>query len=116
MIRRHREFGFICPAFSVGLSGNGFLLPQSRAQLLRRSLIAGASTRQLMGRYLWQIHCDGEEFWRLPVVVAWARHRSQAEPFLAIKAAHVRLVRQQLQPLAGRDVALSFTPRLAPLR
>ena len=47
-------------------------------------------------------------------MVAWARHASQPETFLAIKAGHPRLVRQQLKPLAGRDVELSFSPRPAP--
>jgi hypothetical protein len=45
--------------------------------------------------------------------VAWARHRTHPEPFLAIKASHPRLVRQQLKALAGADVELSFSPRPA---
>jgi hypothetical protein len=114
MFLRNREFGFICPAFSIGLSGDGFLLPRSRNQLLRKSLLEQAKTRDLTGRYTWEIHHDGAEFWSLPVVVTWARHRTQSEPFLAIKANHPRLVRQQLKPLAGQDVELSFSPRLAP--
>jgi hypothetical protein len=113
MYIKNREFGFLCPAFSISLSG-GFLLPRSRRQLLLRSLLAGASTRDLTGRYTWDIHYEGTQHWSLPVVVAWARHPSQAETFLAIKAGHPRLVRQQLKPLAGCDVELSFSPRLAP--
>jgi hypothetical protein len=114
MFIKNREFGFLCPAFSISLSAGGFLLPRSRRQLLRRSLLAGAKTRDLTGRYTWEIHHEGAEFWSLPVVVAWARHPSQPEPFLAIRAGHPRLVRQQLKPLAGCDVELSFSPRLAP--
>jgi hypothetical protein len=113
MLARNREFVFICPVFSVGLSGNGFLLPRSRRQLLRRSLLPRAKTRDVTGRYTWEIHCDGAEFWSLPVVVTWARHHSQSEPFLAIKTNHPALVRQQLKPLAGADVELSFLPRAA---
>ena len=114
MFIKNREFGFLCPAFSVSLSADGFLLPRSRRQLLRRSLLGGAKTRDVTGRYTWEIHHEGAAYWSLPVVVAWARHASQPEPFLAIKAGHPRLVRQQLKPLAGRDVELSFSPRLAP--
>jgi hypothetical protein len=105
-----REFGFICPDFSLGLSANGFLLPRSRQELLRRSLIAGAKTHHLIGRYTWAIHHEGSEYLSLPVVVAWARHRSYPEPFLAIRARHPRLVLQQLKALAGADVEISFSP------
>ena len=108
-----REFGFICPDFSLSLSANGFLLPRSRRALLGRSLIIGAKTRHLTGAYVWEIHHNGAEFWSLPVVVAWARHRTHPEPFLAIRASHPRLVRQQLKALAGADVELSFSPRSA---
>ena len=112
MLAKHREFGFICPEFSIGVSANGFLLPRSRRQLLGKSLLSGAKTRHLTGRYVWEIHHEGAQYWSLPVVVAWARHRIHPEPFLAIKASHPRLVRQQLKPLAGSDVELSFSPRL----
>jgi|SRR5687768_3107183 len=114
MYLKTREFGFLCPAFSLSLTRAGFLLPRSRRQLLHRSLISGAKTRDLTGRYTWEIHHDGAEFWNLPVVVAWARHRTQPEPFLAIRAGQPRLVLQRLKPLAGGDVELSFSPRLAP--
>ena len=111
MFPRKREFGFICPDFSLSLSGDGFLLPRSRKELLRRSLLGVTHARELTGRYTWEIHHAGEEFWNLPVVIAWGRHPSQAEPFLAIRAPHPRLVRQQLRDLAGSDVELSFAPR-----
>lgn len=114
MPANHREFGFICPDFSLGLSRDGFLVPRSRRQYLVKSLLRDASTRHLTGRYTWEIHHDGAEYWSLPVVVTWARHRTHPEPFLAIKAQHPRLVRQQLKALAGSDVELSFSPRLAP--
>jgi hypothetical protein len=113
MLLKNREFGFICPDFSLGLSGDGFLLPRSRRELLGRSLLRAARLRQLTGRYTWEIHHDGAEFWSLPVVVAWARHRAHPEPFLAIRTRHPRLVRQQLKALAGADVEISFSPRLA---
>lgn len=113
MPARSREFGFICPDFSLSLSANGFLLPRSRRELLGSSLIVGANTRHLTGAYVWEIHHNGAEFWKLPVVVAWARHHSHPEPFLAIRASQPRLVRQQLKALAGADVELSFSPRPA---
>lgn len=114
MLKKNREFGFICPEFSIGVSGDGFLLPRSGKRLLRRSLLIGARTRDLTGRYTWEIHHEGAQYWSLPVVVAWARHRTEPEPFLAIRARHPRLIRQQLKPLAGSDVELSFSPRLEP--
>jgi hypothetical protein len=113
MLLKHREFGFICPEFSLSLSRNGFLLPRSRRELLGKSLVVGAKTPHLTGRYTWDIHYEGTEYWSLPVVVTWARHRLHPEPFLAIKASHPRLVRQQLKPLAGSDVEISFSPRPA---
>lgn len=113
MLLKNREFGFICPEFSLGLSGDGFLLPRSRKELLGKSLLSAAKTRQLTGRYTWEIHHEGAEYWNLPVVVTWARHRAHPEPFLAIKAHHPRLVRQQLKALSGADVEISFSPRLA---
>ena len=81
--------------------------------LLGKSLLGAAKTRHLTGRYTWEIHHEGAEYWSLPVVVAWARHRLHPEPFLAIRASHPRLVRQQLKPLAGSDVEISFSPRPA---
>jgi hypothetical protein len=113
MLLKHREFGFICPDFSLGLSANGFLLPRARGELLGKSLLRAARTRHLTGRYDWEIHHDGAQFWSLPVVVTWARHRTQPEPFLAIKVRHPRLVRQQLKALWGAEVEISFSPRLA---
>ena len=110
MSLKTREFGFICPDFSLSLSSNGFLVPRSRRELLGRSLITGAKTRHLVGRYTWEIHHGGEEYWSLPVVVTWARHRTYPEPFLAIRASHPRLVLQQLKALVGKDVELSFSP------
>ena len=111
MSLKTREFGFICPDFSLSLSANGFLLPRSRRELLGRSLIPRAKSHHLIGRYTWEIHHEGAEYWSLPVVVTWGRHRTYPEPFLAIRAPHPRLIRQQLKALVGTDVELSFSPR-----
>jgi hypothetical protein len=112
---RKREFGFVCPAFTVGISGDGFLLPRSAKQLLRRSLItAKVATRDITGRYFMAIHHQGEQFCNLPVIVAWAHHPSLANAFLALKVPDEHKLRRSLKPLAGKDVELVFRPRLAP--
>lgn len=115
LFARKREFGFVCPAFSLGVSGDGFVLPRSAKQLLRRSLItAKVATRDITGRYYMAIHHDGTQFCNLPVIVAWASHPSLGNPFLALKVLDEQKLRRLLKPLAGEDVELVFRPRLAP--
>jgi hypothetical protein len=112
---RKREFGFVCPAFSMGISGDGFLLPRSAKQLLRRSLISTkVATRDITGRYYMAIHYEGEQFCSVPVIVAWASHPSLSNAFLALKVSDEQKLRRSLKPLAGKDVELVFRPRLAP--
>jgi hypothetical protein len=112
---RKREFGFVCPAFTMGLSGDGFLLPRSAKQLLRRSLITGkVATRDITGRYYLAIHHQGAQFCNVPVIVAWANHPSLSNAFLALKVPDEQKLRRSLKPLAGQDVELVFRPRLAP--
>ena len=115
LFARKREFGFICPAFSMGVSGDGFLLPRSGKQLLRRSLISEkVATRDITGRYFMAIHHQGAQFCNVPVVVAWASHPSLANPFLALKAPDEQKLQRSLRLLAGEEVELVFRPRLAP--
>ena len=115
LFARKREFGFVCPAFSIGLSGDGFLLPRSARQLLRRSLIsAKVPTRDITGRYYMAVHYQGAQFCSVPVIVAWASHPSLGNGFLAIKAADEHDLRRSLRALVGKDVELVFRPRLAP--
>jgi hypothetical protein len=113
---RKREFGFLCPDFSLGVSDDGFLLPRSRKQLLKRSLLgAKVATRDLTGRYSLKVHCEGAVLFELPVIVAWATHRSlKLDLFLALKVRDPHALRRQLKPWAGKDVELSLQPRLAP--
>jgi len=113
---RKREFGFICRAFSIDMSGDGFLLPRSKKQLLKRSLLPpNVATRDLTGRYTLDIHHGGGEFCKLAVIVAWATHKAlRSEAFLAMKARDPHTVRRFLRALEGKDVELSFRPRLAP--
>jgi hypothetical protein len=114
LFARKREFGFVCPAFTLGLAGNGFLLPRSAKQLLRRTLIPGkVATRDITGRYFLAIHHEGVQFCNLPVIVAWASHPSLGNPFLAIKVPDEPKLRRLLKPLLGKDVELVFRPRLA---
>jgi hypothetical protein len=111
---RKREFGFVCPAFTLDVAPNGFLLPQSARQLLRRSLIpAKVATRDITGRYFMAIHFQGAQFCNVPVIVAWASHPSLGNGFLAIKVLDEPKLRQLLKPLVGKDVELVFRPRLA---
>jgi hypothetical protein len=115
LFARKREFGFLCPAFSLGVAGNGFLLPRSAKQLLRRSLItAKVATRDITGRYFMAIHHAGEQVCNAPVIVAWASHPSQVNAFLALKVPDEQKLRRALRMLTGKDVELSFRPRLAP--
>jgi hypothetical protein len=115
LFARKREFGFLCPAFTMGVSGDGFLLPRSAKQLLRRSLItAKVPTRDITGRYFMAIHHQGAQFCNVPVIVAWASHPSFANPFLALKVSDEQKLRRSLKALLGKDVELVFRPRLAP--
>jgi hypothetical protein len=115
LFARKREFGFLCPAFTMGISGDGFLLPRSAKQLLRRSLItAKVATRDITGRYFMAIHYQGSQFCNVPVIVAWASHPSFGNAFLAVKVSDEQKLRRSLKPLVGKDVELVFRPRLAP--
>jgi hypothetical protein len=115
LFARKREFGFICPGFTIGVSGDGFLLPRSARQLLRRSLIpAKVATRDITGRYFMAIHHQGTQFCNVPVIVAWANHPSLGTAFLAVKVSDEQKLRRSLKQLAGEEVELVFRPRLAP--
>jgi hypothetical protein len=115
LFARKREFGFVCPAFTMGISGDGFLLPRSAKQLLRRSfIIAKVATRDITGRYFMAIHHEGVQVCIVPVIVAWASHPSLSNAFLALKAPDEQKLRRSLKPFAGKDVELVFRPRLAP--
>jgi hypothetical protein len=115
LFARKREFGFVCPSFTIGLSGDGFLLPRSAKQLLRRSLITvKVPTRDITGRYFMAIHHQGAQVCNVAVIVAWASHPSHASAFLAVKAPDEHKLQRSLKSLSGEDVELVFRPRLAP--
>jgi len=106
-----REFGFICGNFSVGMSSNGFVLPGSDDQPFRKSLIPDADQGDVTGDYTLLVHHSGDVVCETPVQVGWARHRSQTEPFLGIKADDPNALRMLLGVYAGKHVELQFTPR-----
>lgn len=116
MYLRKREFGFLCPDFSLGVSEDGFLLPRSHKHLLKRSLIGlNVATRDLTGRYNLSVHCEGKQFCELQVIVTWGTHHSlKANPFLALKVRDADKVRRHFKPVIGKDVEISLKPRLAP--
>jgi hypothetical protein len=108
-----REFGFVCPAFSLSISRDGFLLPRSARQVLQRSLIAEkVATRDITGRYVLASHHQGQQFCHVPVIVAWASHPSLGDGFIAFKVPDGQKLRRSLKPLTGKDVELVFRPRL----
>lgn len=116
LFMRKREFGFICPRFGIGMSGDGFLLPRSEDELLKRALLGlHVATTHLTGRYTLEVHCDGTQFAKADVIVAWGTHRTHPQDaFLALKVKDPGKLRRVLRPLLGKDVGLSFRPRLAP--
>jgi hypothetical protein len=114
-VKTRRTFGFVCPQFSVDVSASGFLLPRSRGATLAKRLLPEVATASVSGRYNITVHEGGAEAWRLPALVAWARHRAGAGPFLAFKVAKRAEALRRLAALAGRDVELEFVPRAVPL-
>jgi hypothetical protein len=82
-VKKRRTFGFVCPQFSVDVSASGFLLPRSRGATLAKRLLPDVATASVSGRYNITVHVGGAEACRLPALVAWARHRAGAGPFLA---------------------------------
>ena len=116
LFMRKREFGFICPRFTIGMSGDGFLLPRSENHLIKRTLLApDVPTRNLTGRYTLEVHCNGVQVLKTDVIVAWGNHRAHAEDaFLALKVRDPAKLRRLLRPLMDKNVGLSFRPRLAP--
>src|ERR1041384_810086 len=114
LFARKREFGFVCPSFSIGVSGDGFLLPRSAKQLLRRSLSpAKVPTRDINGRYFMAVRHQGAQVCNVAVIVAWASHPSYANAFLAVKVPDEHKLQRSLKPLSGQAVELVFRPRPA---
>lgn len=104
-------FGFCCGSFSVALSGNDMVLPGSKNQPLRRSLIGAADMNDAAGQYTMRVKSEGTWVCDLPVHVYWVGHSSQPEPFLGIRSESSAELRAALAVYEGRNVELEFVPR-----
>jgi hypothetical protein len=103
-----REFGLICGDFSVGVS-NEFLLPKSEEVYIGRSVIPAGDPDEVAGRFLMRVYNDGHMVCNAKVEVTWSAHKSQAEPFLAIKVDDASALGESLGKFGGKQVELRFT-------
>lgn len=103
-------FGFRCGSFSVALSGNDMVLPGSKNQPLRRSLIGVKDINDAAGQYTMRVKSEEEWVCDLPVHVYWVGHPSQPEPFLGIKAESSSELRASLAVYEGKVVEIEFVP------
>jgi hypothetical protein len=104
-------FGFSCGTFSVALSGNDIVLPGSKNQPLKKSLIPRVDMNDAAGLYRMRVTCEGNVVCDMPVHVLWVGHPSQREPFLGLKADAPQDLRTALNAYVGKAVELEFTPR-----
>jgi hypothetical protein len=104
-------FGFSCGAFSVALSGNNVVLPGSKNQPLKKSLIPSADMDDAAGLYRMRVTCEGSVVCDMPVHVVWVGHSSQREPFLGLKTEAPQELRTALNAYVGKAVELEFAPR-----
>lgn len=108
-----QTFGFVCGKFSVALSGNNIILPGSKNQPLKRSLIPATGINNAAGHYTLQSTCEGEVICDLPVRVVWVTHESQSQPFLGLEPEGISAEElcKTLEIYVGKKVELNFTPR-----
>lgn len=104
-------FGFSCGAFSVALSGNNIVLPGSKNQPLKKSLIPRVEINDAAGLYRMRVTSAGSVVCDMPVHVVWVGHPSQREPFLGLKTDAPQDLRAALNAYAGKAVELEFVPR-----
>jgi hypothetical protein len=107
-----QQFGFTCGQFSVALSGNDLVLPGSKNQPLRKSLLPYAALNDTAGLYTLEAKTAGSIVCHMPVHVMWVTHASQPEPFLGLKAEDSLELRSALAVYEGNSVELIFTPQL----
>ena len=105
------EFGSLCGKFSVALSGNDIVLPGSKNQPLKFSLIACADPNRAAGQYTLEVKSGGSIVANMPVHAMWVTHKSQPEPFLGLKAEYSTELRESLVVSVGQAVELVLTPR-----
>jgi hypothetical protein len=106
-----QEFGFVCGEFSVALSENDIVMPGSKDQPLKKSLLPYLSMDDAAGHYTLSATCEGSIICDMPVHVVWVDHKSQREPFLGLKVDDPKELRGALGALVGKRVELKFTPR-----
>jgi len=109
-MRKH-EFGFICGDFSIALSGNGIVMPGSKNQPLKKSLLPSANMDDTAGLYTLEATYEGTVVCLMPVHVVWVGHQSQPQPFFGIKAENPEELRGALAAYIGKRVELKFTPQ-----
>ena len=105
-----QTFGFVCGEFSFALSGNEIVMPGSKNQPLKKSLLPNATMEDSAGHYPLLAKCEGRVVCDIPVHVLWVAHASQPEPFLGLKADDPVELRGALGALVGKRVELTFTP------
>jgi hypothetical protein len=106
-----QQFGFICGQFSVSLSANDLVLPGSKNQPLRKSLLPYSGINDTTGLYTLEVKSAGGLVCHMPVHVMWVTHPSQPEPFLGLKAGDSQELRSALAVYEGKSVELIFTPQ-----
>jgi len=106
-----QTFGFTCGKFSVALSGNDLILPGSKNQPLRKSLLPYAALNDTAGLYTLEVKSGGSIVAYMPVNVIWVTHELQPEPFLGLKADDFQELRSALAVYEGKSVELVFTPQ-----
>jgi len=110
-VMRKQEFGFICGDFSIALSGNGIVMPESTNQPLKKSFLPSANMDDTAGFYTLEATVDGKVVCLMPVHVVWVGHQSQPQPFLGMKAENPEELRGALATYIGKRVELKFTPQ-----
>ncbi len=105
------EFGFECGDFSVVLSGNDIILPGSKNNPLRKSLLPMLPLDESAGAYTFRASHNGEIVCDLPVQVVWVGHQSQSEPFLGLKSENTAELLTTLKEYRGKALSLAFTRR-----
>lgn len=106
------QFGFKCGEFSVVKSGNDIILPGSKNAPLKKSLLRFTGMDETAGAYTLRAIHDNETICDIPVGVVWVGHKTQPEPFLGLRCKNVDEVIASLKAYIGKQVELSFTPRV----
>jgi hypothetical protein len=105
-----QTFGFMCGEFSVALSGNGVVMPGSRDQPLKKSLLPYAAMDDCAGPYTLDVKSGGAAVCHMPVHVLWVGHETQPEAFLGFRPENPEEMRVALGAYIGMPVELEFTP------